>query len=167
MLKNMEANSSNPLGYVLHILGSKWKPYIIWYLSESEGKMRYSELKRRIPFEISHKVFSQQLKELVDEGLVDRDSIPMEENGNKPHVEYALTEKGRSLSSVVFMLHDWGSIYGDFGGKTGLKQSRGVVGDDRVYYTSHMWRHGGNQDRSSLGDVIVWMRNEVDKTCIA
>ena len=155
VVKNEQVRSESPLGYVLSILKGKWKPHIIWYLSESETFMRYNELKRRIPFDISHKVFVQQLRELKQDGVIARNSLDMEDNMRC--VEYSLTDMGRSLSSVVFLLADWGVMYGDFESDVRLPVSRGHVGEDRVYYTSNMHPVVGAPKRQSYGDVIVWI----------
>ncbi len=157
VVKNEQLCSESPLGYVLSILKGKWKPHIIWYLSESETFMRYNELKRRIPFDISHKVFVQQLRELEQDGVIARHSLNMEDNNNMRCVEYSLTNMGRSLSSIVFLLADWGIVYGDFGNDTCLPVSRGHVGEDRVYYTSNMHPVVGESKRQGYGDVIVWI----------
>lgn len=157
MAQTTRAVGQNPLGYVLTILGGKWKPYIIWYLSESDAGLRYSELKRSIPFDISHKVFTQQLKELVEEGIIERNAVSSGKGSGMLQVSYSLTEKGRSLSSVVFLLHDWGAVYGTSACRCkGAQTSRGVIGPGRIYYPSHRCQQVGHAERSSLGDVIVW-----------
>jgi DNA-binding HxlR family transcriptional regulator len=42
-----------------------------------------------------------RLRELQDAGLVSRAEVP-------PHVEYSLTEEGRSLGPALQALYDWG-----------------------------------------------------------
>lgn len=52
-------------------IGGKWKPYIVWYLNTAPNlTMRYGELKRHIPWTISHKMYAQQLHELEDDGII-------------------------------------------------------------------------------------------------
>ena len=48
------------------VMGGKWKPYIIYELLD--GPKRPSELQRRMP-EASERVLAQQLKELMEEIL--------------------------------------------------------------------------------------------------
>lgn len=89
--------------YTLNKVGGKWKLVILWHTS-FEGTHRYNELKRLLPG-ISHKMLSQQLKELEHDGLIDRkqyDVIP-------PKVEYSISEKGLSLKPLLQAMHDWGS----------------------------------------------------------
>ena len=90
-----------PLEYTQKIIGGKWKPIIIWYLS-SEGVKRYGELKKYLT-NISHKMLSQQLKELERDKLIHRkeyQQIP-------PKVEYSITEKGKTLLPVLEQMHKW------------------------------------------------------------
>ncbi len=50
MLERMDDLTSCSLSYVASILGGKWKPFIVWYLSMAPGKRaRYSELRKSIP----------------------------------------------------------------------------------------------------------------------
>lgn len=73
----------------LLLIGGKWKMPILWRLS-LRPIWRYGELKRDLGT-ISHKMLSQQLKELEDSGLIHRKLYPVV----PPRVEYSLTEKGR------------------------------------------------------------------------
>jgi len=94
---------------VFSTIGGKWKPFIIWYLYRApEGFCRYGELKRHIPWDISHKMFTQQLKELEDANIVIRT-----EYDEKPlRVEYRLTEAGKLLAPAILYLRDWGAVFG-------------------------------------------------------
>ncbi|MBD2614106.1 MarR family transcriptional regulator [Nostoc linckia z18] len=85
----------------LKILGGKWKILILWHLKD-EVK-RYSQLKKLIP-EITEKMLIQQLRELENDGIVNRkvySDIP-------PKVEYSFTEYGKTLIPVLKALCDWG-----------------------------------------------------------
>ncbi len=85
----------------LKILGGKWKILILWHLKDKTR--RYSELKRLMP-EISEKMLIQQLRELENDGIVDRkvySDVP-------PKVEYSFTDYGRSLEPVLQALCEWG-----------------------------------------------------------
>lgn len=92
-----------PIGYTLKAIGGKWKLLILYYLMRDKVK-RYGELKRAITG-ITHKMLSQQLRELDSEGLIDRKEfrqIP-------PKVEYSLSEKGLTLLPILGMMYKWGS----------------------------------------------------------
>lgn len=71
------------------ILGGKWKPFIIWYLSlQPHQRARYGELKKIIPYKISDKMFSQHLNELEETGMLERVVVE-----DKPlWVDYLLTQ---------------------------------------------------------------------------
>lgn len=97
------------LRYVFSAVGGKWKPFIIWYLwSAPEGMCRYGKLKREIPWNISHKMFVQQLRELERDGIVERTIY----EGKQMRVEYRLTEAGKLLAPAILYLRDWGAAFG-------------------------------------------------------
>ena len=90
-----------PVEVAVDVVGGKWRPVILAYLKE--GVHRYGELRRRIP-DVSEKMLAQRLRELQEDGLVERVDL-----GTRPaHVEYRLTEEGRSLAPVLQALYDWG-----------------------------------------------------------
>ena len=87
----------------LDILVGKWKAVILLYLLQ-EGTKRFSELKRKMPG-ITQKMLTKQLRELEDEGIIERKvyaQVP-------PKVEYSITEYGRSLEPVLQAMHEWGA----------------------------------------------------------
>lgn len=89
--------------YTLKKIGGKWRTVILWHLGV-DGTHRYSELRELLPG-VTHKVMSQQLKELEKEGFIDRtqyDTIP-------PKVEYSMTEKGKTLMPILEQMHLWGT----------------------------------------------------------
>lgn len=91
-----------PVLYVMSILGQRWKLPILWHLAD-EGTLRYNEIKRGIPL-ITNIMLTQALRELERSQLVDRlnyDTIP-------PHVEYSLSERGKTLIPILKDIHTWG-----------------------------------------------------------
>lgn len=91
-----------PVLYAMSILGQRWKLPILWHLAD-EGTLRYNELKRGIPL-ITNIMLTQSLRELERSHLVDRinyDTIP-------PHVEYSLSDRGKSLIPILKQIHEWG-----------------------------------------------------------
>ncbi|KAB0446581.1 transcriptional regulator [Lysinibacillus sp. VIA-II-2016] len=101
-LQNGNFNCEKEL--MLSIISGKWKVVILWHLGV-EGPHRFSELQRLFP-SISHKVLSNQLKELMEDGIVDRTVYPE----IPPRVEYYMTELGMSLLPIVEMMYDWGKM---------------------------------------------------------
>ena len=148
MLENMDDLTSCSLSYVASILGGKWKPFIVWYLSMTPDKRaRYSELRKSIPYNISHKMFSQHLSELEREGIIERivvEAMPL-------HVDYLLTKKGISFANVLYFIRDWGAVYGGFSEET-LLRTKGTMGDGVVVYGSL----SGDGSRRDVGERIIW-----------
>ena len=95
------------LNFAFSAISGKWKPYILWYLhSTPDGVCRYGELKRLVPYDISHKIFTQQLQELESYNVIKRT-----EYDEKPkRVEYSLTEEGRLLIPAILYMRDWASL---------------------------------------------------------
>ena len=95
------------LNFAFSAISGKWKPYILWYLHSAPGGVcRYGELKRLVPYDISHKIFTQQLQELESYNIIKRT-----EYDEKPkRVEYSLTEAGKLLLPVILYMRDWGIL---------------------------------------------------------
>ena len=89
-------------GYTLSLISGKYKMTILYCLSEFKV-VRYNELKRFIGT-ISHKTLSLSLKELEADKLIVRTEYPQ----IPPKVEYALSERGKSLMTVLDQLCVWG-----------------------------------------------------------
>ena len=63
------AESECGVNVVFDVVGSKWKPTILWRLAE--GDHRFAQLRRAVG-EVSEKVLASQLRELERDGLVVR-----------------------------------------------------------------------------------------------
>lgn len=86
----------------MDVISGKWKGLILWEL-ENYGVRRFGELRRGLPG-VSEKMLIQQLRELEEDGLVNRRvhaEVP-------PRVEYRLTGLGRSLNTALEPLGVWG-----------------------------------------------------------
>ena len=88
----------------IEVMGGKWQPYIIYELLD--GAKRPSELQRRMP-EASERVLAQQLKELVEYGVVEKKVI----DPVCRHSEYSLTDLGRTLIPIIEQLRNWGNDF--------------------------------------------------------
>lgn len=86
---------------VFDVVGSKWKPTILWRLSE--GDRRFAELRRAVGG-ISEKVLASQLRELERDGLVERTASA----GFPLRVDYALTASGAELNDALDAAAEWG-----------------------------------------------------------
>ena len=87
------------------VLTGKWSMYILYLLSE--GPVRFNELQRRMPDEMTHTTLSRQLKNLENEGLI----VRKEYQQIPPKVEYCLSEIGEKFKDVLSVLEVWGNDY--------------------------------------------------------
>jgi len=93
-----------PLTAALAAFGGKWKLIIIYWLAESP--VHFAGLRRLIP-DISAKVLTEQLRELVADGIVAR-----QPGGGVPDpVIYSLTEYGASVLPIVEATRRWGNSH--------------------------------------------------------
>jgi DNA-binding HxlR family transcriptional regulator len=93
--------SGCPLTAAVAAIGGKWKLIIIYGLAESP--MHFAAIRRSISG-ISQKVLTEQLRELIADGIVSREAT-----GAVPSpVEYSLTEYGRSILPLVESVRVWG-----------------------------------------------------------
>jgi len=89
--------------HVISKFGDKWSLLVLYNLSQSaEGVMRYGEIHREMA-DCSQKMLSQTLKNLEQQQLVNRKIYPVV----PPKVEYALTERGKSLVPILDNLIQW------------------------------------------------------------
>jgi len=87
------------------VLTGKWSMYILYLLSD--GAVRFNELQRRMPEEMTHTTLSRQLKKLEEEGLI----IRTEYQQIPPKVEYSMSEIGEKFRAVLSELEVWGNEY--------------------------------------------------------
>lgn len=96
--------SGCPLTAAFAAIGGKWKLIIIYWLAASP---RHFAALRREMSEISQKVLTQQLRELIADGIVERTP-----QGPAPApVIYSLTEYGTSLLPLVESVRLWGRAH--------------------------------------------------------
>lgn len=98
-VKNIQ---DTPFGYTLSVIGGKWKMVTMYLLAENQP-VRFNDMKRQIGA-ITFKTLSSQLKELEADGMVIRKEYPQV----PPKVEYSLTDKAKTLLSVLEGLCEWG-----------------------------------------------------------
>jgi DNA-binding HxlR family transcriptional regulator len=113
------ADQSVLLRDVLSRIGDKWSVIVICRLDSRPR--RFNEL-RRMTEGISQRMLSATLRHLERDGLLTRTvhhTVP-------PQVEYALTDRGRSLHAVLYQLVDWTEEHLD-----GIQQSRADYDADR------------------------------------
>ena len=89
--------------YTLSLISGKYKMIILYCLMEYQP-VRFNELQRYLG-KIYDKTLSQNLKELEKDELIHREVYPQ----IPPKVEYSLTERGKSLMTVLDQLCIWGT----------------------------------------------------------
>ncbi len=89
-----------PIEIALKYLGKKWTMQII--RDFFKGKKRFSEFLKSNP-QISTKMLSFRLKELLESGLIEKMVI----STTPVKVEYFLTQKGKALNKVLFQLAEF------------------------------------------------------------
>lgn len=98
----MTTTNHCPLHYTTNLIGTKWKPLILFHLLD--GALRSGVLQKKIPG-ISNKMFTQTVRELEKDGLLTRKVFPVV----PPRVEYQLSKRGQSLEDILKRLDAWGS----------------------------------------------------------
>ena len=97
-------NSNCPFTRAIGTIGNKWKPIIINVIGGRT--IRFGQLDAIIPH-ITRKVLTEQLKELEEDGLLERlayKELP-------PRVEYKLSEKGLAFLPILENIKEWNLKY--------------------------------------------------------
>ncbi|HEY1853492.1 MAG TPA: helix-turn-helix domain-containing protein [Solirubrobacterales bacterium] len=84
----------------IELIGKRWTGAIVCALIARP--MRFGEMRRVVPG-LSDRLLSQRLRELEDEGLVQRDV----EAGTPVRVTYSLTARGEELGPAIHELRIW------------------------------------------------------------
>ena len=101
-----------PLTAAFAAIGGKWKLTIVYWLAH--GEQHFSGLQRRVA-PISHKVLTEQLRELEADGLVEREAT-----GPVPApVHYRLSAYGATVLPLVEDARLWGLAH--------LQRTRGAA----------------------------------------
>ncbi len=90
---------------VLDRIGDRWSMLVLFTL-ESNGTLRFSVLKARIP-DVSQRMLAQTLRRLEQDGLVSRTVYPT----IPPRVDYALTPLGTSFLQPMHGLLAWADAH--------------------------------------------------------
>jgi DNA-binding HxlR family transcriptional regulator len=97
-------NSNCPFTRAIGTIGNKWKPILINVIGTRT--IRFGQLDAVVPH-ISRKVLTEQLKELEEDGLLERlayKELP-------PRVEYKLSEKGLAFLPILENIKEWNLKY--------------------------------------------------------
>lgn len=101
MVENINKYGGCPVSSTLKIIGGKWKPLILYFISVDVD--RFGQLQRMMPG-CSKRMMTTHLRELENDGIIHREvfaEVP-------PRVIYTLTAKGESLRPLFRELSKWG-----------------------------------------------------------
>lgn len=93
-----------PVEAALEVIGGKWKPLILWAIGDDV--LRFSELQKALPG-INTKMLTKQLRCLEEDGVILRTVYPEV----PPHVEYRISDFGKTLVPILEALCKWGADY--------------------------------------------------------
>lgn len=91
---------SHAVEFALEKIGGIWKMPVLWRLKTKP--MRFGEIKNDIP-NISDKVLSTQLKQLENDGFINRKVIP----DTPVKVEYSLTLRGKRAIKMIIVMRKY------------------------------------------------------------
>lgn len=91
-----------PIRNITARISGRWSLLVLLTLQGKTEPMRFRDLGKAIP-DVSQKMLTSTLRELEADDLVTRTVYPE----IPPHVEYALTERGKSLTPLLNQLVDW------------------------------------------------------------
>lgn len=101
ILAEQTDDSFDAMDFVTTMVGGKWKMKVIYALRDKNSR-RYSEIKSNVPG-ITDMMLSSSLKELVEDGLVERkqfSEVPL-------RVEYQISEFGYQLTPALNEMVKW------------------------------------------------------------
>lgn len=101
--------------WTFSILGKKWNGLIIDVLLNL-GPQRFKDIANKVS-KCSDRVLVERLKELESDGLVMRKTYP-----DSALIEYALTDMGQDLASVMHATHVWAEKWCDKGSSSEVDQ---------------------------------------------
>jgi DNA-binding HxlR family transcriptional regulator len=88
----------------VELIGGRWTGAIIQLLMK--GPSRYCGIREAVP-DISDRMLSERLRELEEEGIVERLVVPE----TPVRVEYRLTSKGKALEPAFAAIGKWAHRY--------------------------------------------------------
>ena len=103
-MKTKDELPACPVATAVALVGGKWKLLIIRNLRARPW--RFNELQRDLEG-ISQKVLTDSLRQMIDDGLVNRHDY----HEMPPRVDYSLTELGEKMLPIIDALANFGNYY--------------------------------------------------------
>lgn len=97
-----EVERCKAVSTIQRMIGGKWKIEILFYIALRDVR-HFGQLRRCIG-NISESTLSKQLRELVQDGFLER----IDYGEVPPRVEYRLTRQGESFVPILLSLKRWG-----------------------------------------------------------
>lgn len=109
-----------PLELTHDLTKGKWKPIILWLLGKEP--LSLSQLEKSIQG-INQKMLLEQLKELVDVGMIDKRTF----EGYPLKVVYSLTERGQKMLEAITIMQSIGIDLMRENGMVDLLRANGFI----------------------------------------
>lgn len=106
-IKKIPVDLDCPLRLTMSLIESKWKSCILDELRDGTPK-RPSEIHKLLP-EAAPRVLDIQLKEMLEDGLVEKTIFPE----LPPRSEYHISTLGASLLPIIDQMLEWGTEHFD------------------------------------------------------
>ena len=100
--KGEEVERCKSVSTLQRMIGGKWKIEILFYIALKDVR-HFGQLRRCIE-NISESTLSKQLKELVEDGFLER----IDYGEVPPRVEDKLTSQGESFIPILLAMKQWG-----------------------------------------------------------
>lgn len=98
-----DSDKRSQVDKIVPLLQEKWELQLMLEICR-ENVLRFGECKKRLP-NVTNSVLTAALRNLESWGLISRTQF----NEIPPRVEYAPTEKGKSLLPVCYEIIKWGA----------------------------------------------------------
>jgi DNA-binding HxlR family transcriptional regulator len=95
-----------PIALTAGLLAGRWRTNVLWLVWK--GTNRFNAIARALP-DVNRGVLLRVLRALEADGLVQR----LEHGARPAPVEYALTERARSLAPLLAQMAAWGRAQGE------------------------------------------------------
>lgn len=93
-----------PVAFTARAFAGKWKALILLHLKDQP--QRFGELRRAIPG-VTARALTLQLRALEEDALISREDLSEDAILN---VQYRLTDKARSLGTILDAMYEWGEL---------------------------------------------------------
>lgn len=105
LIAKIDPDADCPVNSILEIFAGKWNTRVLFELTKADS-IRFGSMQKQIGG-ITNTMLAATLKNLEESGLLIRTQF----NEIPPHVEYALSEKGKEIYPIFIEMADWAHKY--------------------------------------------------------